>query len=78
MFGLFFVQGATTTPRNYDEVKKADTKRFAAFFQALLDEGVALAPSAFEVGFVSAAHSDAVIDETVAAVDRALTTLGRS
>ena len=44
-----------------------DKAKFNQFFHAMLDAGVYLAPSAFEAGFVSAMHSDAVIDETLAA-----------
>jgi glutamate-1-semialdehyde 2,1-aminomutase len=72
VFGVWFKAGAKEPPRDYDEVKTADTARFAGFFRALLEEGVALAPSAFEVGFVSAAHQRQHIDATVTAVKRAL------
>jgi glutamate-1-semialdehyde 2,1-aminomutase len=52
---------------DYTGAKKCDTKRFAAFFQAMLDRGVFLAPSQFEAAFVSSAHSDADIERTIAA-----------
>jgi glutamate-1-semialdehyde 2,1-aminomutase len=61
---LFFSRGPVT---DYAGAKKCDTKRFAAFFQAMLDRGVFLAPSQFEAAFVSAAHSDEDIDRTIAA-----------
>ncbi len=64
MFGIYF---AGTLPGNYAEMMKCDKERFNRFFHAMLDAGVYLAPSAFEAGFVSAMHDDAVIDETVAA-----------
>ncbi|MDO8304629.1 glutamate-1-semialdehyde 2,1-aminomutase [Herminiimonas sp.] len=68
MFGLYF---ADKVPTNYTEMMSCDKNRFNAFFHAMLDEGVYLAPSAFEAGFVSAAHSDAVVDETIAAARKA-------
>ncbi len=73
IFYLWFKQGASAGPRNYDEIKSADTARFTRFFRALLDEGVAVAPSAFEVGFVSAAHEPGHIEATINAFGRALT-----
>jgi len=48
-------------------VMKADAKVFGTFFHAMLERGVYLAPSIFEAGFVSAAHTDADIDATIAA-----------
>ncbi|MBA5688116.1 glutamate-1-semialdehyde 2,1-aminomutase [Rugamonas apoptosis] len=67
MFGLYF---SATPPRNYAEMMAGDRERFNVFFHAMLDEGVYFAPAAFEAGFVSAQHSDAVIDETIAAARR--------
>ena len=57
MFGLYFAptRAATRTP----QVMACDKERFNRFFHAMLDAGVYLAPSAFEAGFVSAAHADA-------------------
>lgn len=72
MFGFSFRE---TSPRNYEEAAQADTKRFASFFHKMLDAGVYFAPSAFEAGFVSTAHSPEVIDETLAAADRVLASL---
>ena len=60
---LFFSRDAV---HDYAAAKKCDTRRFAAFFRAMLDRGVFLAPSQFEALFVSAAHSDADIDRTIA------------
>ena len=51
------------------EVLACDTERFRRFFHAMLDAGIYLAPSAFEAGFLSAAHSDADIDATIAAAE---------
>ena len=64
MFGIYFT-GAL--PANYAQMMGCDKERFNRFFHAMLDAGVYLAPSAFEAGFVSAMHDDAVIAETVSA-----------
>jgi glutamate-1-semialdehyde 2,1-aminomutase len=64
MFGMYF---SAEVPGNYAEMMAADKARFNAFFHGMLDEGVYFAPAAFEAGFVSAAHDDAVIEATVAA-----------
>jgi glutamate-1-semialdehyde 2,1-aminomutase len=68
MFGLYF---RDTPPRSYAEVMECDTTAFGRFFHAMLDEGIYLAPSAYEAGFVSAAHREADIDATVEAAQRA-------
>jgi glutamate-1-semialdehyde 2,1-aminomutase len=73
MFGFFFNTPAQTAlPRTYAEVARCDTQRFNRFFHACLARGVYLAPSAFEAGFVSSAHSTEVIDETLRVFDVAL------
>ncbi|MCW5297091.1 glutamate-1-semialdehyde-2,1-aminomutase [Herbaspirillum lusitanum] len=64
MFGLYF---SAAVPTSYAEVMQGDKERFNMFFHAMLDQGVYLAPSAFEAGFVSAQHDDAVIAETLVA-----------
>lgn len=69
MFGLFF---SATAPWSYEEATACDTAHFQRFFHAMLDEGIYLAPSAFEAGFVSIAHTAADIDNTIAAAERAL------
>ena len=69
MFGLFFT--AATHVDSYAQVAACDTARFARFFHDMLRAGIYLAPSAFEAGFVSAAHTPADIDATVAAAERA-------
>jgi glutamate-1-semialdehyde 2,1-aminomutase len=66
MFGVYF---AAAPPTSYAEVMASDKEAFNRFFHAMLDAGVYLAPSAFEAGFVSAAHSDADIAATVAAAE---------
>jgi len=58
--------------RDYAGAKKCDTGRFASFFRAMLERGIFLAPSQFEALFVSAAHSDADIDRTIAAFRESL------
>jgi glutamate-1-semialdehyde 2,1-aminomutase len=68
MFGLFFT-GAQRV-NSYAEATACDVERFKRFFHGMLAEGVYLAPSAFEAGFVSAAHTDADIDSTIAAAAR--------
>jgi glutamate-1-semialdehyde 2,1-aminomutase len=66
MFGLYF---AAECPATYAEVMAADKAAFNRFFHAMLEKGIYLAPSAFEAGFVSIAHSDADIAATVAAAE---------
>ncbi|MBT8103311.1 MAG: glutamate-1-semialdehyde 2,1-aminomutase [Gammaproteobacteria bacterium] len=73
MFGLVFT--ADGPVRSYAQVAAADIERFRRFFHGMLDEGVYLAPSAFEAGFVSAAHSDDDIAATIAAARRVFSTL---
>ena len=68
MFGFFFTDAERVT--SYAEATACDVERFKRFFHGMLDEGVYLAPSAFEAGFISAAHTDADIDATVAAAAR--------
>jgi glutamate-1-semialdehyde 2,1-aminomutase len=62
MFGIYF---ADEVPTSYAQIMASDKTRFNAFFHAMLERGVYLAPSAYEAGFVSAAHDDAVIEATV-------------
>lgn len=69
MWGLYFTPGPV---RNYADAKQSDTALFARWHKAALARGVFLAPSAFEAGFVSAAHSDADIDFTIEQLDAAL------
>ena len=69
MFGLFFTERDRVT--DFAGATACDQTRFRAFFHAMLEHGVYLAPSAFEAGFVSAAHTDADIDATLAAAHSA-------
>jgi len=64
MFGFFFHPGPVAS---LEDAKKADVGRFKTFFQGMLERGVYLAPSAFEAGFVSLAHTDADIQTTLEA-----------
>ena len=68
MFGLFF--SAAGSVQNFADVMACDVERFKRFFHGMLGEGVYLAPSAFEAGFVSAAHDQTVLDATLAAAER--------
>ncbi|SEL26955.1 glutamate-1-semialdehyde 2,1-aminomutase [Ectothiorhodospira marina] len=63
MFGLFFTDQPQVA--NFEQVGRCDTERFGKFFHAMLDKGVYLAPSAFEAGFLSAAHSAEDLEETI-------------
>jgi glutamate-1-semialdehyde 2,1-aminomutase len=74
MFGLYFRE---TPPATYAEVMQSDTDLFNRFFHAMLAEGIYLAPSAYEAGFVSSAHGAAEIDRTIEAAEKAFTELGR-
>lgn len=73
MFGLFFTNEERI--ENFEQVMGCDSERFGKFFHGMLDEGVYLAPSAFEAGFVSAAHSDADLQATIDAARKVLATL---
>ena len=73
MYGFFFTSEETVT--TYQQATECDLERFKKFFHLMLDEGVYLAPSAFEAGFVSTAHGDAEIDATIAAAERAFAKL---
>ena len=65
MFGLFFTEQTEVT--RFSQVGQCDAGRFRQFFHGMLKRGVNLAPSAFEAGFVSAAHTDADIELTIKA-----------
>jgi glutamate-1-semialdehyde 2,1-aminomutase len=64
MFGIYF---APRVPQTFAEIMACDKERFNRFFHLMLDAGVYLAPSAYEAGFVSMAHSDADITATTRA-----------
>ncbi len=72
MVGLFFSAGPVA---NYADVQRADTGLFQRYFRGMLEEGIYIAPSAFEVGFISTTHSSDLVDETVAAAGRVLSRL---
>lgn len=63
MFGLYF---ASHTPQNYADMERSNIDGFKHFFHGMLDRNVAFGPSAYEAGFVSAAHTPELIDETIA------------
>jgi glutamate-1-semialdehyde 2,1-aminomutase len=69
MFGMFF---AGDPVHNYDDAKKSDLKKFARFHRGMLEKGIYLAPSQFEAGFTSLAHTDEDIDNTLAAAKEVL------
>lgn len=72
MFGLFFTAGDVS---EFDHAANADVNRFNRFFHAMLENGVYLAPSAFEAGFVSTAHDTAIIEATLDAAEAAFASL---
>jgi glutamate-1-semialdehyde 2,1-aminomutase len=69
MFGLFFTEAQHV--QNYQQVMACDTDRFKRFFHSMLKQGVYLAPASYEAGFMSSAHTDADIKNTIAAAARA-------
>jgi len=69
MFGLFFSEQPVT---NFYQATQCDLDRFRLFFHEMLERGVYLAPSAYEAGFVSSAHSEADLAETIEAAARSL------
>jgi len=73
MFGLFFTDRPNV--HSFQDVMSCDTTRFNQFFHGMLAEGVYLAPSAFEAGFVSAAHDDVALEKTLAAAEKVFSTL---
>ncbi len=72
MFGVYFSE---QIPNSFEEIMQSDKEAFNHFFHYMLEEGIYLAPSAFEAGFVSAAHSDADIEKTIAAAEKAFSRL---
>lgn len=75
MFGCFFTTEARVS--TFSQVINCNVEHFRRYFHAMLDNGVYLAPSAFEAGFVSAAHGDEEIRQTLAAAEIAFDTLGK-
>jgi glutamate-1-semialdehyde 2,1-aminomutase len=74
MFGFFLLPAL---PQNYSQVMKSDSARFNVLFHGLLDRGVYIAPALYEAGFVSAAHSDDDIAQTIAAAREIFSTMAR-
>ncbi|MEO0535355.1 MAG: glutamate-1-semialdehyde 2,1-aminomutase [Cyanobacteria bacterium P01_A01_bin.123] len=72
MFGLFFTAGPV---HNYDDAKKSDLPKFGRFHRGMLEQGIYLAPSQFEAGFTSLAHTDEDIEKTIAAARAVLADL---
>ena len=72
MFGFFFTAGPV---RNYDDAKGCDLDKFSRFHRGMLERGIYLAPSQFEAGFTSLAHTDADIDATLAAAREVLSSI---
>ena len=75
MFGLFFSHEKSIS--RYEQVMASNAELFKQFFHGMLDEGVYLAPSAYEAGFVSASHSDEDIEDTVKAAAKVLSKIAR-
>ena len=73
MWGIFFSDEEKII--NYQQVMQCDTERFAKFFHGMLAEGVYLAPASYEAGFMSAAHTDQDITDTLDAAERVFATL---
>ena len=69
MFGFFFTDDKSPIT-SYEQATQCDTEMFKRFFHLMLAEGVYLAPSAYETGFLSTAHSDDIIEKTLVAVDK--------
>jgi glutamate-1-semialdehyde 2,1-aminomutase len=72
MFGLYFSEQC---PSSFAEIMQSDKAAFNKFFHAMLDDGIYLGPSAFEAGFVSAAHTDDDIAQTIAVAKKAFQAL---
>lgn len=64
MYGFFFVDGEV---KNFEEAAKQDTAKFGRWHRGMLEHGIYLAPSAYEAGFTSLAHTEEDIDKTIAA-----------
>ena len=73
MFGFFFTEAERVT--TFGQVSACNMERFKTFYHAMLEEGIYLAPSAFEAGFISIAHEDSHIDATIEAASRVLAKL---
>jgi glutamate-1-semialdehyde 2,1-aminomutase len=69
MFTWFFTPGPVT---DWDSASKSNTEQFGSFFRAMLDQGIYLPPSQFEAAFLSAAHTEQDVQQTIAAAKLAL------
>ena len=72
MFGIYFSE---LPPNSFDEIMNSDREKFNKFFHSMLEQGIYFGPSAFEAGFVSAAHTEKDIDDTIEACRRAFESL---
>ena len=68
---MWFKEKPSGPPTNYDEIKTGSPERYGKFFWELMNRGVYLAPSAFEVGFISSAHQKSDLDYAARAIDEA-------
>jgi glutamate-1-semialdehyde 2,1-aminomutase len=73
MFGFFFTEEKNIS--SFAQVSACDAERFKKFYHGMLEQGVYLAPSAFEAGFVSSTHSDTDISKTLDAAEKVFSTL---
>jgi glutamate-1-semialdehyde 2,1-aminomutase len=73
MFGIFFTDAEQVS--NYAQVGQCNLERFKKFYHGMLEQGVYLAPSAYEAGFVSSAHTEADIDQTLSAAEKVFAAL---
>lgn len=74
--GSMFCTYFTDTPvKNYQQAQQADTQQFARYFAGMLNQGIYLAPSQFEAGFLSAAHTQEDLDQTLKAMEKSLAEL---
>ncbi|MCL1049401.1 glutamate-1-semialdehyde 2,1-aminomutase [Shewanella abyssi] len=76
MFGFFFTDQEKVT--SFEQVTKCDAEKFPVFYHGMLDEGIYLAPSAYEAGFLSLAHGEAELEATLAAADRVFAKMAKS
>ena len=74
MFGLYFSE---KVPTSYANVTASDIEAFKKFFHLMLDNGVYIAPSAYEAGFISIAHDDAVLAEMFSAAEKSFAAMAR-
>jgi len=72
MFGIYFSE---LPPNSFDEIMNSDREKFNKFFHSMLEQGIYFGPSAFEAGFVSAAHTEKDIDDTIEASSKAFESL---